>query len=1183
MSWNEVKKSSGQKKAAHAHKQKQNIIDNEDLGKLNNDSIFSALSNIDNKEQKKIEENANKEMKQNTSNSSLPSPKTPKKIQDTPTKTAPIEELSKLNVTDFISKNIKINDNEQDQVDQLKKLCNYIETEITNKLFCCTTKFSHKSFDIDSANFKGPISYLAPKQRKEIENVFSKCKESVIKKLFVLITKCIFVGEKKAVNVQTISNTIAHQLCVQIISNLYPGIFYKKSKEGKKVYEQTVSHHKNIIEKLPAIGNTLIWVCMQQHYNVNKKEICCPEYVELWMEYFLNALTSNDASIAIQTQSVKLLNKVLDSIKENKNKLETNIKIPVESFIALIAILNTGNVVSQIKKHDKLYDGVTKAYESLKSILFDNSSKVLQFNVKNMDMFVKLYKLLSDPTYDRAVYNEFLNIIVLTFAKDQSLFDSWGTIYKQYQPNNLPPSSAIVEEIKRQQTEYFKSKKYCPSSNCWEELDNNRLRNTFYEMIGVNEQHRTKNNENEINKMNKNIRAILDKTSSGKSNGGFFRGFLMRLIKRSIILVILLSLSLHVFDSVDEYNSKNSKGGFKLPVGHPKITGNETSKCPYQAFRNKYTKCNQCHPVIKYVYDYMEEPYKYIESRAVIPVYKNVWKPYCSKSFMMSLEKGIIPTYRFVKPIVTEKVVQPVQENVVPRAVELYDTYAREYVERANKDVFKPALATSSKYVKQAYIVAKPYSIKAKDFVINDVVKPSIPYINKAKIRGIQYGNQFLDTLAEIPYKRIMKNGASNSLRFVGYAENKIEEFYVASTPYVKKYWDVLSRKTNVLMQQENVQKVITNQYVKTTTDAIKDAYHIWCDGVKVSYVYLTNRGPETGGAKNWKDATSKVSIKKDIRSSIDFTKSFFKNVIEKLEKEDKHSFGSHEKRSGSKIVNAKNQSKDSSLPTKKGPKVAPEMQKPSNGYKIVVNNENAKKITKERVNQANNINMNDTKNIAKEKAKIKQEVKRVVKEEYKNNISKQIAKEKTEAAKNIAMSKQIIKEEVETTKQVAMDNAINSEAKQAVEDNVENTEVVMESTSSSDDNQVVNDNVESTKQVAMTKAVVKEEHETTKQVAMTKAIVKEDHEATKQLAMENASSSSDDNQVVNDNVESTKQVAMTKAVVKEEHETTKQVAMTKAIVKEEHETTKQVAMTKQIVKEEYETTKQVAMDNATN
>jgi len=153
MSWNEVKKSSAQQKATH--RQKQNIIiDNEDLEGLGNDSIFSALSNIDNKSQKKIEENnTNKEMK--SSNSNLSSPKTPRKNPDVPVKTAPIEELSKLDVSNYISKNIKINDNEQDQNDQLKKLCNFIETEITNKLFCCTTKFSHKSFDIDNPTFKG--------------------------------------------------------------------------------------------------------------------------------------------------------------------------------------------------------------------------------------------------------------------------------------------------------------------------------------------------------------------------------------------------------------------------------------------------------------------------------------------------------------------------------------------------------------------------------------------------------------------------------------------------------------------------------------------------------------------------------------------------------------------------------------------------------------------------------------------------------------------------------------------------------------------------------------------------------------------------------------------------------------------------------------------------------------------
>jgi len=1160
-SWNEVKNSSQQK----SNKQKQNvIIDNEDIEDLGKDSIFNALADFDSKEQKKNNEKASKkEMKQSSSNESLPSPKTPKKNTDTPVKTAPIEELSKLNVSNYISHNIKINDNEQDQIDQLKKLCNFIETEITNKLFCCTTKFSNKSFDIDGPNFKGPISYLAPKQRKEIENVFLKCKESVIKKLFVLITKCIFVGEKKAVNSQTISNTIAHQLCVQIISKLYPGIFYKPGKEGKKVYEQTISHHKNIIEKLPAIGNTLIWVCNQQRYNVNKKEVYCPEYVGLWMECFLDALTSNDASIAIQTQSVKLLNKVLDGIKENKDKLSTNVRIPVESFIALIAILNTENVVSQIKKHDKLYSGVTKAYDSIKYLLFD-SSKVLQFNVSNMEMFVKLYKLLSDPKYDRAVYNEFLNVIVLAFAKDPSLFDAWGTMYKQHQQVNLPPSNAIVEEIKRQQTEYFKNKKHCPYSNCWEELDNNNLRNTFYEVIGVNEQYRNKNNENETNKMNKNIRAILNKTTKDRSGGGFFSGFLMKLIRRSALLVLLISLSLHIFDSVDSYNTtKDANGNYKLPNGHPVVAGNDFSKCPYHNFRNKYTKCNQCHPIVKYVYDSMEEPYKYIEKNIVMPAYENVWKKYCTKPLMISLDKGVIPAYRYVKPIVKEKVIQPihknvypvvqerviqpVHDNVIPRAVEMYDTYAKEYVDRANENVFKPAYSTGSKYLKQAYVVSKPYSIKTKNYIVNDIIKPSLPYINKAKVRGIQYGNQFLDTLAEIPYRKLMKNGASNTLRFVGHTENNMEKLYTASTPYAQKYWDVLSRKTDALMKQENVQKIVNNDYVKTTTNAIKDAYRMWSDGVKVSYVYLTNRGPETGGTRNWKEATNKVSIKKDIRNSIDFTKRFFKGVIEKLEEDDDDSTEGFKKRNE---PNAKEQPKERSLPNKK----EKETKKETNDTKDIAKEKETKKET------------NDTKSIAKEKAKIKQEVKRIVKEEFKNNISKQIAKEKVENTKQINKAKAIAKDDLETTKkiakeeatkkitkdehehtkQVAKDKVSDADSKKKEKDSKEKETDSKEKTANSNSKQIVKEKVENTKKIALTKQVTKDEIETTKKVAKEKASEKKDSADTKKIAK--------------DKVEGTKKLAMAKNIVKDKVETTKQVAKTKQITKENHETTKNIA-----------------------
>jgi len=761
MSWNEVKKSS--QKASQ--KQKQNIIlENEDLEGLGNNSIFSALSNIDNKEQKKFEENSDmnttNKLSRNSSNNSLPSPKLSKKNSDNPGKTAPIETLSQLNVSNFINKNIRITSDEQDQIDQLKKLCNFIETEITNKLYCSTTKFSHKSFDIDSPEFKGPVDYLNSKQRKEIASIFLKCKESAIKKLFVLITRCIFVGEKKAVNTQTISNTIAHQICTQIISELYPGILYKPGKEGRPVYEQTISHSKNIVEKLPAIGNTLIWVCKQQHYNVNKNVVCCPEYVELWLECFLKALTSTDASIVIQTQSVKLLNQVLDGIKENKNKLaDVNVKIPLESFIALIAILKTESVSSQIKKRDKLYDSATKAYEKLKALLFDPSCNILQFNVSDKDMFIKIYKLLSDPTYDRAVFDEFLNIIVLIFAKEPSLFDTWASIYSQFQPNNVALSNAIVKEIKKQQTEYLKSKKYCPETNCWEELDNDFLKNTFYNIIGTNEANRNKSNDSDINEMHKNMRTILDKTAKyGKGDSGFFSSLLIKLLKRFALLVILISLALHIFDSVDNYNDAKSKISRKveLPIGHPVIpaNGGNINKCPYHNFRAKYTNCSQCHPIIKYVYNWMDEPYKYAESRAIIPLYEKVWRPYCSKVFINGLQYGVIPVYKYSKPIVKERVIQPFQKNVIPKAVVMYDTYAKEYVDTANKNVFKPAYSASSKYAKKAYTFLKPVSIKTRDYMINDVVKPSIPYINKAKVRAIQYGNHFLDVLADIPYKK---------------------------------------------------------------------------------------------------------------------------------------------------------------------------------------------------------------------------------------------------------------------------------------------------------------------------------------------------------------------------------------------------------------------------------------------
>jgi len=470
------KTTSSQKKK---QQQKQNVIlDSEDL-EYGNDSVFNTLSNIDNKEQKKINDNfvPNKNSKEDSSNSELNSPKTPQKNQNTPMKTAPIEDLSKLDVSDFIKNNINISDDdEEDQVNQLKKLCNFIETEITNKLYCTTTKFSYKTFDIDSPEFKGPISYLAPKQRKEIENVFKKCEESALWKLFVLISKCIFVGETKDNSSQKlVSSTIAHQICVQIISSLYPGVFFKPGKQGKLIYDQVIGHRKESIEKLPAMGNTMIWISSQQKCKVNKKEIYCPEYITFWMKYFLNTLASQDTSDVVKNQSVKLLNKTIDGVKNNKNHLDIKVMIPLETFIAFAAIVNNENIVSQMKKSNSLYNDVMKAYNSLKSLLFDRSSDLLEFNVKNVNVFNKLYSLLSDPKYNKATYHEFVNILVLTFGKENALFDTWENIYQKYQPNNITRSNDIIKEIKNQQTEFFNNKKRSLENNCWKEIDNSRL------------------------------------------------------------------------------------------------------------------------------------------------------------------------------------------------------------------------------------------------------------------------------------------------------------------------------------------------------------------------------------------------------------------------------------------------------------------------------------------------------------------------------------------------------------------------------------------------------------------------------------------------------------------------------------------------------------------------------------
>ncbi|ORY60472.1 hypothetical protein LY90DRAFT_701254 [Neocallimastix californiae] len=1161
MSWNKVEKNSQKRK-----QQKQNvIIDNEDIEGIGKDSIFAALSDVDNNQKpivtNKGNDSSNNEMKPNSSNSSLNSPKMSKKSQNVPTKTAPIQDLSKLNVVNFISKNIKINDNEQDQIDQLKKLCNFIEIEITNKLCCTTTKFSHKSFDIDSPEFEGPINYLPQKQIKEIENVFKKCKESVIKKLFILISKCILVGEKKAVsNEKFISNTIAHQICVQIISSLYPGIFYKPGKEKKIVYEQIIGNSKDSIEKLPAVGNTIVWICNQQHYKINKKEIYCPEYIGFWMEYFINALASTDASIAIKTQSVKLLNKVLDGVKENKNKIDNKVQISLDSFIAFVIILKSKNVNSQMK-----------------SLLFDNASNVLTFKVPFANMFNKIYGILSDPKYDEAVYKEFLNILVLAFGKERSLFDTWETIYKQNQPNNVKRSADIIKEIKNQQTEYFKHKKYYPENNY-----NDRLRNTLYTIIGKNEEFRNKSNEVQINEMNKNIRAILNKTKRSRSDDGFFKGFIMKLLRRSIILILLISFALHVIDSVDDYNTvikvKNGTSHYELPPGHPPIkAGADFSKCPYFNFRDKYNNCNQCHPIIKYVYTSMNEPYKYVESRFVIPFYKHIWLPYCSKPYNRGLQYAFIPLYIKVKPYVSENVLEPVSK--------VYNTYAKEYIDKTNENVLKPATSTGIKYLGQAYTVMKPITIKTKDYVFNDVIKPSLPYVNKAKDRTIQYGNQFLGTLSEIKYKKLMKNGTSQTLRFIGRTERGMEKLYRASSPYARKYWEVLSRKTNVLMKQDAVQKVLTNQYVKTTTDTIKKAYNSWCYSVKVSYIFLTQRGPKNNNSKNWKRAIDEVSIKEDIKSSLDFTKRFFRKVIKKLEEEEKEEGGKNSKanvktikvdqehKEESKLLpkNLKEKSNDDKKNNHPEPK---EKENKSKRGQDQDTNTESKKTNKKNVEtkdeMKDKIKKNVKKNVdsvakqlAKEKAKIKQEVKRIVKEDFENNVSKRrlsskdITKAKVEVTKQMVKeranedTKQVVLEHTESSKKLAKDNAVKQIAKEEVETNKKN--------------------VEDEKAKAAAKELAKENMESTKQTVKKNAF--------KQLAKEKASK-----EIAKEKVESAKRIAkdgVVKQIVKEgavaKELKRKNVEDTKKVIKE-----KANIDTKQVVKEHVEAVKQLAKEKAT-
>jgi len=60
--------------------------------------------------------------------------------------------------------------------------------------------------------------------------------------------------------------------------------------------------------------------------------------------------------------------------------------------------------------------------------------------------------------------------MALSLAKDPTLFEKWKTLYKQYHPKDVVLASDMIKEIKHQQTEYYKNKKYCPVNNCWENV-----------------------------------------------------------------------------------------------------------------------------------------------------------------------------------------------------------------------------------------------------------------------------------------------------------------------------------------------------------------------------------------------------------------------------------------------------------------------------------------------------------------------------------------------------------------------------------------------------------------------------------------------------------------------------------------------------------------------------------------
>jgi len=106
--------------------------------------------------------------------------------------------------------------------------------------------------------------------------------------------------------------------------------------------------------------------------------------------------------------------------------------------------------------------------------------------------------------------DEFTNIIVLTLAKDPSLYNEWVNLYKQYQfqPRNIHLTKTIIKNIQDQQAQYLEKGEQLPTENRWRALDNDAFKKILYEIIILTEGHES---DPEFNEMKKSIKTIVGK------------------------------------------------------------------------------------------------------------------------------------------------------------------------------------------------------------------------------------------------------------------------------------------------------------------------------------------------------------------------------------------------------------------------------------------------------------------------------------------------------------------------------------------------------------------------------------------------------------------------------------------------------------------------------------------------